>query len=214
MIQFEKVYVISLKRRNDRLSDFLNGLPTPWIFNNVELYEGIDGLTLKKPDWWDDNPGSLGCFLSHKTLIEKCILENVNSVLILEDDAVFCDNFNEKCSYFLDHVPNNWEMIYLGGQHLAKPHQEIIDDCVAIGTNINRTHAYALKKEGLIKIKSYLDIEPWPIKQRHIDHYYGYLHKHKHIIPYCPLNMLVGQRKGYSDIINYDLPRDRWWSRK
>lgn len=211
---FDKIYVISLKRRKDRLEEFFNELPNPWIFNKIETYEAIDGSLETAPDWWDNNLGALGCFLSHKRLIDKCVAEKVCSVLILEDDAVFCQDFSEKCSEFLNHVPNNWEMLYLGGQHLTKPEDQIIDGCVAIGTNVNRTHAYALNKEGLLKIKHYLSMEPWPIRKRHIDHYYGFLHKHKHIIPYCPLNMMVGQRKGYSDIINMNLPKNRWWSSK
>jgi GR25 family glycosyltransferase involved in LPS biosynthesis len=209
----EKVFVISLLDRNDRLSVFLQNIPNPWPFAPIEVFKAIDGKSEKIPNWWRSTPGAWGCYRSHHEIIKSCINNNIDSVLIFEDDAIFDNEFIDKAKIFFDNLPNDWEMCYLGGQHLNKPSDIVINNAIAIGTNINRTHAYAINKSGFKKLDHYLSIDPWPIKKHHIDHMYGYLHKNNIIKPYCPLNMIVGQDAGQSDIVDFIFPL-RWWSIK
>lgn len=35
-------------------------------------------------------------------------------ILVLEDDALFCDNFNEKFAEVMQTLPDNWDIFYLG----------------------------------------------------------------------------------------------------
>jgi hypothetical protein len=47
---FERVYVIALKRRPDRLASFIEGLPTDWPFAEPEIFTAIDGHIIPCPD--------------------------------------------------------------------------------------------------------------------------------------------------------------------
>jgi GR25 family glycosyltransferase involved in LPS biosynthesis len=207
----EKVFVISLKKRQDRLKKFFLGLPKPWILNKIIVFEGIDGQKEVIPKWWELSKGAWGCYLSHLSIIEYCLKNKVKSVLIFEDDAIFNKNFNYEIKKALNSLPKDWEMCYLGGQHLKKPKPEIIDMCLGIGTNINRTHAYMLSYKGCQKIYKYIINTNWPSKKYHIDHYYGYLQENNIIKAYCCLDMLVGQDEGLSDVVDFNFPK-RWWN--
>lgn len=206
----EKVYIISLSRRKDRLDKFLSGLPTPWIYPNIEPFEAIDGQLEVPPDWWNVGKGAWGCYQSHHEIIKNCLRHKISSALIFEDDAILGEDFNKKSKELFDNLPNDWEMCYLGGQHLSKPIDTIINDAVGIGTNINRTHAYAINNTGFEKLDYHLSQYPWPKKKFHIDHMYGYLQSNNIIKPYCPLSMFVGQDGGQSDIVDFNFPI-RWW---
>lgn len=209
----EKIFVLSLARRKDRLDKFFNNLPQPWIYPEIEVFNAIDGREEKVPEWWKVGAGAWGCYRSHHEIIRYCINNKINSVLIFEDDAIFDTNFNDASKLFFDNLPDDWEMAYLGGQHLTKPSDTIIKDTIGIGTNINRTHAYAINNTGFSKLDKHLSDQPWPSSKYHIDHMYGFLHNNDIIIPYCPLYMLVGQDGGHSDIVNFNFPI-RWWSKR
>lgn len=207
----EKVYVVSLSRRKDRLDKFFSNLPKPWIYPKVEVFDAIDGQTETPPSWWGVGKGAWGCYRSHHSIIKECIKNRISSILIFEDDAIFDSDFNEKSKEVLDNLPNDWEMCYFGGQHLSKPIDTIINGKVGIGTNINRTHAYAINGTGFNKLNYHLSQHPWPKRKFHIDHLFGYLQSNNMIKPYCPLSMFVGQDGGKSDIVNFNFPI-RWWN--
>lgn len=209
----EKVFVISLANRQDRLDNFLSQLPTLWTFPTIDVYTAIDGTKESIPTWWKSTPGAWGCYRSHHEIIKICIDKKIQSVLIFEDDAIFRNNFIEQSNKILTNLPKNWEMCYFGGQHLKKPSDKVINNIVGIGTNINRTHAYAINGSGFTKLDKYLSKYPWPINKHHIDHMYGYLHQNQIIEAYCPLEMLVGQNSGPSDVVSSYFPI-RWWSKK
>lgn len=80
----------------------------------------------------------------------------MNSILLLEDDAVFNKRFTEKVTSFFNAVPNDWGIVYLGGQHLfvkASPPQ-VINEHVLSPYNINRTHAFGLRGQALKKVST------------------------------------------------------------
>ena len=75
---------------------------------DVEFFEGINGkkfgLRTILP-YKDDNPdgpdyfikqGRIGCLLSHYMLWQTLWHLPYDEILILEDDAILCDNFHEK----------------------------------------------------------------------------------------------------------------------
>lgn len=209
IIPFDRVIVISLESRKDRLDSFWSNLPDPWVLGDITVFKAIDGFGQKIPSWWKSGKGAWGCYQSHLSVIKQSIDDNINSILILEDDAVFCEDFNRSVDTFLNNLPEDWEMFYLGGQHLKMPKQQVINNVVGIGTNINRTHAYGLSYNGLRKIYSWLLNDNWN-KGHHIDHHYGRLHE-DNIIPYCPLVWLIGQDGGLSNI-SRNRTSLRWWN--
>lgn len=212
MISFEKVFVVNLARRKDRLDRFYKDLPLDWPFVRPERYAAIDGKECPGPSWWKQGGGAWGCYRSHVNLIERCLNENVESVLLLEDDALCIPDFTEKVTAFLNQVPNDWGMIYLGGQHLSydrHPPVRLKND-VYQPYNINRTHAFAIHRRMLGKVYKHLtETNDWR-RGEHIDHRLGRLHQRRQDPIYCPPEWLIGQAEGRSNISG-KTPPTRFW---
>lgn len=215
---FEKVFVVGLDRAKDRVDEFFNGIPSVIPFSQPELWQAIDGKKCNSPGWWTWGNGAWGCYKSHLNIIEHCLNNDIESVLIFEDDAYFVDGFDQKCREFMASVPDDWGMIYLGGQFLnsktspPKP----VNDNVFIPMNVNRTHAFAIHRRAMSHIYRHLNETKGWIKNHHIDHHLGRLHQNEYakVKPkckvYCPKEWLVGQREGKSLISGKTL-RDRVW---
>lgn len=205
---FEKVYAITLPRRQDRWEEFEKRLPTDWPFKKPEKFEAIDGGLATRPSWWNGGPGGWGCYRSHIRIIEDCLNNGVESVLIMEDDAVCVDNFYLKVNEFWKQLPNDWEMVYLGGQHIQEnlglPQK--INDWVYKPFNVNRCHCYGFRGRHMLE-KAYLHLHnyfDWKVPH-HIDHQLGELHKILAKGCYTPREWLVAQSDGQSDICGKDL---------
>lgn len=205
---FEKVYVINLASRPDRLEAFRKRIPVDWPFPYPEVFTGIEGQLVPPPIWWKSGGGAWGCHRTHTRIQEDCLNNNINSVMVCEDDAVFVDGFSEKAVAFLNNLPDDWQIVYLGGQHIQTDQRlpRKINDWVYQPYNINRNHCYILRGRRAIELyfrhlTNYLD---WQ-SPHHTDHRLGELHKTSPPGLYCPREWLVGQSEGRSDICHEDL---------
>ena len=136
-------------------------------------------------------------------------------ILLFEDDAIFCDGFAEKVREFLDHVPDRWDMLYLGGQHLRERQGQPrrLNEFVYEPFNVNRTHAFAVELSGGFGEALYKHLHNWDDwrPSHHIDHHLGRLHETRAYKVYCPGEWLVGQRQGRSNINGREFTNDRFW---
>lgn len=208
---FEEIYCVNLGRRPGRWKEFQSGVPKDWPFAEIKRFNAIDGRLCPSPAWWNQGNGAWGCYQSHLSIIQSCLNRGVDSVLLLEDDAFFCENFKEKVTKFLQAVPNNWGMIYLGGQHLkvSTPPKKVSDQ-VYIPYNVNRTHAFALSGQTMRAVYKHLNSHEWN-KGHHVDHHLGkFVQNRKHPI-FCPPEWFVGQRGFDSDISGRKDLTDRIW---
>jgi hypothetical protein len=141
-------------------------------------------------------------------ILEKCLNDEVESCLFLEDDALCCENFAVKARLFFEELPVDWGMVYLGGQHLfADCHPPYcISSHVNIPFNVNRTHAFGLRgKAAMSTVYRHLqDATNWH-PGHHVDHHLGRLHMKKQIRVYCPNEWLIGQAEGESDVCEQEL---------
>jgi hypothetical protein len=205
---FDRVYVINLPRRKERWEAFLQRLPKDYPFRAPERYVAIDGGLAPPPDWWKDGGGAWGCYKAHLRIMEDCLNNEINAVLIFEDDAVFVDGFTEKVQKFWNHLPEDWEMLYLGGQHIQEniglPRK--VNDWVYQPFNINRCHCYGLRGRKMLEkaYKHLHNFSEWKVPH-HVDHYLGELHKKMVKGLYVPKEWLVAQSEGMSDICGKDL---------
>jgi len=200
---FERVYVINLPRRADRLEMFFQKLPADWPFRHPERFTAIDGGLASPPDWWKGGGGAWGCYKAHLRILEDCLSNEIQSVLILEDDAVCVEGFAEKIQTFWKHLPEDGGMIYLGGQHIQENQglPRKVNEWVYHPYNVNRTHCYGLRGRQMIeKVYKHLNnFSDWKVAH-HVDHYYGELHKKMTAGLYVPKEWLVAQASGKSDI--------------
>ena len=94
-------------------------------------------------------PGAIGCHFSQVSIMEEA-LERGQNAMVLEDDVIFCQDFEER----LDHIEkftdeNEWDVVWLGAAfHINPPYWHRIpfsdnrhDDCSAqLGYDAKRTH--------------------------------------------------------------------------
>lgn len=99
---FDKVVVINLDRRSDRMEQVDAQLKELGI--EYERFSAIDGKELKI------SPIIAGT-QSHVAVLKKYLGQKV---LILEDDAHFVDGFNEKFAEVIQTLPQDWDILYLG----------------------------------------------------------------------------------------------------
>lgn len=212
---FDRVVVVNLDRRQDRMERFRRHLAhIGWPFKPVERVRAIDGLKVRPPGWFHAGGGAWGCMMSHLRIIEDAMMDDVQSLLVLEDDVYFGNDFRNQVARFLRKVPKDWQQIYLGGQHLKQRKQppQAINDEVVAPYNVNRTHAYALHKRGLSQTYRWLtDFKTHAQNSgHHIDHRLGVLHGNTSFKVYAPVRWLAGQYESVSNIKGQRMPSRIW----
>ncbi len=202
----ERVYCVNLDRRPERWQAFLDHVAAveDWPLPEVRRFSATDGAQPDTPAWWNAGGGAWGCRDSHLRILRECLADGVESVLIFEDDAKFPADFGELLRNFLRDVPDDWEVIYLGGQHqrenVRKP--ETIAPGILRPYNVNRTHAWAFRGAGIAKARGYFDdLDDWSRYPRdHIDHRAGRATESHAWQVYCPSQWFVLQGANKSDI--------------
>jgi GR25 family glycosyltransferase involved in LPS biosynthesis len=159
---------------------------------SVQRFGAIDGDTIKS-DHWAHTRGAYGCLLSHVEVVKQARQEKAPAVLIFEDDAVFDPEFQSKLATFINEVPADWDMLYLGALHKDEPVK--ITDHVYRITKANSTFAYALKStvfDAFIDLNSraehVLDMNSYVLQER--------------FNCYCFMPNLVWVEDEYSDVQN------------
>ena len=198
---FDRVVCINLDRRPDRWTRFIEQpAVADWPFAPIERFTAIDGQRVPPPAWWKAGPGAWGIHQSHVEILARALQDGVKSLLILEDDAAFAQPFTERVESFLAKVPDDWDALLLGGQHIkpAQPVREGVDRVV----NGNRTHAHALRGAFIKEVYQHLCNYPEHAQApgMHVDHRLGLLHESGRYHVYAPDPWLVGQADGFSDI--------------
>lgn len=198
---FDASYVINLDHRTDRLEQFKRGYPDDH-FPSITRWPGHKGDEHYIPSHWLAGSGAWGCYQSHlQVLVNSLYDPNIQSYVVFEDDACFKRN-PVYLTDVLNDLPEDWEMLYLGGQLLftdAHP-PERVSRHVYRPYNVNRTHAFAVNgKPAMQKLYDWLTKEPFH-KEHHIDHHLGRLHEQRGINVYCPSYWIVGQSASTSSI--------------
>ena len=182
---FDEVYYINLDRRKDRKIYMERMLSS--INISYKRFEAVasDKLGFK---------ARLACKQSHINLIELAAKNNFANICILEDDCVFIENFQEILVQNIEHLPNNWDILYLGhcfdGGISNKISSSLYETKVTYCT-----HAYCLNNRSYNLILDKLNSSDHPI-----DHIYKYLCSSKIINGYIINPGLVNQIPNLSDI--------------
>jgi hypothetical protein len=190
---FDRVVVVNLARRPERLAQFISRLQN-WPFRYPVRQEAVDGRTVAVPDTWRDGPGAWGCQLSHRTVLDLAHQDRLNSVLILEDDAYPVVDIAQRAQRFVQSVPDDWDCLMLGAQHLSPPIP--VCDGVVRCVASNRTHAFAVRGKFLRTLRNVWSLN----KTDHCDLVLSSLMRV--FKAYSPDPLLIGQDGGESDVTN------------
>tara|TARA_B110000037_G_scaffold78030_1_gene93207 strand:+ start:2814 stop:4157 length:1344 start_codon:yes stop_codon:yes gene_type:complete len=166
---FDKVYVINLKRRQDRKKTLKSIFPTV----DFTFIEAIDGKDLDQKQllkdkilntsFFDPNGmitmGVFACALSHKKAWDQAIKDGITNALFLEDDittimSIFDSNgkFTPPYQDILQEIQNtNYDLIHLGKKSPITPGINV-DKYLTIpvpDTNYNGAHSYIVSNSML-----------------------------------------------------------------
>lgn len=178
---FDKVVVINIDRRVDRMQRLVPQLEELGIL--YERYSAFDAL-------------ELNIKAMHATKDSHVSVWKENSemnVLVLEDDALFCEGFNEKFAEAIKLLPEDWDVLYLGvflHEHFGK--LEPVNDLWGRQVATTGLQAYCINKRVVNKL-----IEELQDYQGHID--IGLMNASGYNSYVCTPN-LVTQFPSFSDI--------------
>ncbi len=179
---FDKVVVINLDRRTDRMEKL--DLQLKELSIQYKRFSAVDAIKL------NIDPIVAG-LRSHLQVIKDNIGKRV---LVLEDDAHFVDNFNEKFDKVMQTLPEDWDIFYLGALVPKDVGQiNMVNRHWGIQVLTTGTQAYCIKPEmqyyftsRLEEYQSYIDI--------------GLRDFAKGYKPYITQPNLVTQFPSYSDL--------------
>lgn len=175
-IKWDKIYIINLKRRPERMKKMIEQMEKFEItdYEFIEAVDGSDEETQKEFEKEKENNkyktennrfivtnGHYGCLKSHMKAISKAKEEKLENVMILEDDAILDEDFIEKMQN--KKVPK-YDLLYLGG--ISRSLKIYFDDW-ASSKHIMGAYAYILNQRMYNKIL--VDLTKNPL---YIDTYY------------------------------------------
>jgi hypothetical protein len=191
---FDRVVVINLDRRKDRWDALQQKLSKlNWPFKLPERFSAYDGSKLPTPVGWTYGSGTWGCLLSHREVLGRAIADGVESILVLEDDIFFSDDFETRVVSFLKGLPADWDQIMLGGQFFDTSKAYDISPEVRQVSLCHRAHAYAVRGNFMRYMYSKLCSS-----YGHVDHIMNTFQDRYKV--YTPRTFLIGQEGGVSDI--------------
>jgi len=190
---FDRTYCINLSRRPDRWKESVVEF-NKYNLNGIIRFEAVDSNmntdTINKNSW-------VGLILSNIQILEKCINDNLNSVLILEDDVEFSEQINHIENFF-SFLPEDWDMIYFGGNHnthWGSNAPKVVNEKIYKLHLTYSSHCIGIHKKAFHKILERIKKCDQPLDVMYVD-----LQKSMNVYSFYPA--LATQRIGYSDIEN------------
>ena len=147
-----KKYVINLKRRGDRLKK----LNLPFKY---EVFEATDGK--EKFSEFGKMQGHIGCLDSHRRLINLAKKDNIETLMVMEDDIEVDKEFNIKLEKIMNQLPEDWDLLYLGGWNVGenKKYSELLD----VAEKVLTTHAFIVKNKFFDTIIDGFNVRDWKV---------------------------------------------------
>jgi GR25 family glycosyltransferase involved in LPS biosynthesis len=213
-VPFEKIYLINLHRRPDRLEAFMTTYKQSDMkrFPIIKL-SAIDGSTLNmntipmtelaqlemkqlettgfRHKHYQLTKGAIGCYLSHLKIWEDIYLKGYENALIFEDDARPPPNFLHLMKTSYSNFPPDWDIILYGVRcHDCEHHKHYL--------KVKRfilLHTYMIRPKAIAKILSFKSL--FPISQQ-LDAYLSEMSTELNI--YASPTNYVNQSQSRTDI--------------
>jgi hypothetical protein len=189
---FDNIYIINLEHRTDRWQHCEQQMAKHGF--TAEKFKAIGATEMIK--------GWQACTLSHIAVLEDARQRGFQRVLVLEDDFVFADNFNDlfHISYYI-----NYDILYLGIGHkqdpvkgerhewLPQPYYKVIEGYTSHAVAYDNVQQLEPFLNECKKLETVIDV-----------YLYQWFQRDKQTA-YCFYPNLAWQLGGYSDIEQRDM---------
>lgn len=200
----EKDRIISLLaphglKENTNFSFFIDGTGHQLA---KSMYNQITPLM---PHSYLDGPGSYAHFCAFKAMTRKAKNYNFDSFLIVEDDLVLTDDFEEVSTLAWQQLPPDWDMLYYGANHTKATTEEAGSNLLRVDGSLT-THMVAFRSTIYDAVLSLPDDKTidWNMAQR-------IHHKFKCFAVWPSVAL---QKPGYSQIWKRHVNYSHLWSNK
>lgn len=114
-----KIIVMHLASAKHRMKSFRENYPKD--LPDFSIHYAKSGAETGKPEWWQFSENLWSNAVNFMDIWESH-LNITEPLLIFEDDAKPIPSFKEDFERFLKHVPDDWDVLYLGGGHTDNKH--------------------------------------------------------------------------------------------
>jgi GR25 family glycosyltransferase involved in LPS biosynthesis len=200
-----KIFLINLDRRQDRLDKFKKEALKSNIVKNYIRYPAFDGKLLSESTIRHIadaracenilgnkttcglylSRGAIGLALTYKKIFEDC----KSHTMLLEDDITIEEEFDEILFSALTELPSDWDILYLGW-HMSNnlDIKKISENIFEMHGQVNGTQGWIINENSAKKL-----LKVFPINYQ-ID---TEIYMHRDLKKYCVKKQIV---KNYSDI--------------
>jgi GR25 family glycosyltransferase involved in LPS biosynthesis len=139
-----KANIINLKHRTDRLKEIQSECEREGL--ELVRHNGVNGQDVFFKQFTNKRMrGHAGCWQSHVNLLNK-VKGTAEYHLVIEDDAILCDGFKEKALSYINQLPNDCGLCYLGGSiDLYDNSIRDYNDSFNQALKVLATHCYVIK---------------------------------------------------------------------
>ncbi len=113
----ERICVMNLKHRTDRLQSFETQAARFGFY--YEVWHGLNGQEHFAEYQGPLRKGDMGLLSTYEEIVHRALIEGCQSLLTFEDDAFFVDDFQERLEKEWAEIPEDWDAVYLGGNHFS-----------------------------------------------------------------------------------------------
>lgn len=99
--------------------------------------------------------GEICCTLSHLSALKHAQLMKYDTVVMMEDDVIMCDDWNERIEKLLQMAPDNWEYIYLSGHSDYVQLPKYNEPTIIPAPKMVSSFSYIVNKSGIEKLIKY-----------------------------------------------------------
>ncbi len=151
---FEAICVINLAERRDRRRETEAELARVGCTRPVQFFSAIKTADASG----FASPGEHGCCMSHMAVLRAH--QHCESVLILEDDVRFSDDFAER-SRLVEQLPADWDVFYAGWRQLDYCREDWPQEGLVPARPLSEfvgMHCYAVKGSAIPRLLDRYDI--------------------------------------------------------
>ncbi len=152
---FDRIYVINLPYRKDRLNSVTKELGRAGISFCPGKVEVFSAIRPEEPAGFPDI-GWRGCFLSHLGVIKQAKKDKLNNVLIMEDDLLISRRFIKSQHKLLEQLSTEeWGFVYFG-HVVATPRSRSVE-LINYSDTLITTHCYGVNASVFDRLIDYLE---------------------------------------------------------